>query len=234
MVGLNRLLVGLGSAAAVYAASSTPVPSATVSTARTQFTVPAAADEGQNLIANIDDPQAVDAQSVCPGYKASHVSHKADGLTATLTLAGEACNVYGTDVDSLDLAIRYLGKDRLSVKITPTHIDSSNASWYLLPEDLVPSTKADKHASAAQNDLEITWTNKPSFQFRVIRRSTRDVLFDTYGSVLVFEDQFIEFATALPPKYNLYGIGEHIQQSRLLENLTLTLWAADIADPIDS
>jgi alpha-glucosidase len=67
----------------------------------------------------------------------------------------------------------------------------------------------------------------------VTRKATGDVLFDTKGSVLVYEDQFIEFVTCLPKDYNLYGIGEHIQQLRLLENLTLTLYASDIGDPID-
>jgi alpha-glucosidase len=65
------------------------------------------------------------------------------------------------------------------------------------------------------------------------RKSNKDVIFDTTGAFLVFEDQFIEFVTALPDDYNLYGIGEHIQQLRLLQNKTLTLYASDTADPID-
>jgi alpha-glucosidase len=67
----------------------------------------------------------------------------------------------------------------------------------------------------------------------VARRATGEVLFDTAGSVLVFEDQFIEFVTSLPEEYNLYGLGERINQLRLLRNATLTTYAADIGDPID-
>jgi hypothetical protein len=52
------------------------------------------------VLPNIDDPNAVDAQNVCPGYKASNVKTTPTGLTATLMLAGPACNVYGTDVSS--------------------------------------------------------------------------------------------------------------------------------------
>jgi len=53
------------------------------------FTVPAEADIGPNLLPNIKDPQAVQAQDVCPGYKAGEVEKTADGFTAILSLAGE-------------------------------------------------------------------------------------------------------------------------------------------------
>ena len=46
--------------------------------------------------------------STCPGYKASNV--KASGgniVSANLTLAGAACNVYGTDLDNLVLHVEY-------------------------------------------------------------------------------------------------------------------------------
>ncbi|KAJ5216987.1 hypothetical protein N7468_009995 [Penicillium chermesinum] len=231
-MGLQALLSGAWLLPAVYGASSSLSSSATTTSGYSQYTLPANVDIGANLIANIDDPEAVNAQSVCPGYKASNVKNTTQGVTATLTLAGKPCNVYGTDVESLNLSIEYLASDRLSVQITPTHVDSSNASWYLIPEDLVPRAKADSHASF-HHDLEIQWSNSPSFGFKVTRKATGDVLFDTTGSVLVFENQFVEFVTALPSDYNLYGIGEHIQQLRLLENATLTIYASDQGDPID-
>jgi alpha-glucosidase len=62
-------------------------------------------DVGATLIANIDDPEAVNVQSVCPGYKTSNVLHTSSGFTASLELAGEPCNVYGTDVGSLTLEV---------------------------------------------------------------------------------------------------------------------------------
>jgi alpha-glucosidase len=224
---------GAFSTSASKASGSSSVASST-SSAYSQFTISADADTGAQLIANIDDPEAIDAQKACPGYKASNVKESARGLTATLKLAGKACNAYGTDVDSLDLSIEYLANDRLNVQIVPTYIDSSNASWFLLDENVVPRPSSAKHASKKESDLEITWANEPSFHFKVTRKATGDAIFDTTGSTLVFENQFIEFVTALPKDYNLYGIGEHIQQLRLLDNLTLTLYASDIGDPIDT
>lgn len=49
-----------------------------------------------------DDPLAS-----CPGYKASNVKTTASTLTADLSLAGSACDVYGTDLMSLTLQVVY-------------------------------------------------------------------------------------------------------------------------------
>ncbi|KAK7544788.1 alpha-glucosidase [Phyllosticta citribraziliensis] len=212
-------------------------PTAASTSYAPRFTVPADADTGAPLIANIDDSEAVDAQDVCPGYKASHVRRNAYGFTATLSLAEkEGCNVYGTDVEVLNLTVQYQNADRLSINISPANIDPSNSSWYILPEELVPRPALDKDANATieKNDLQVSWSNEPSFSFKVIRRSTGDVLFDTTGSKLVYENQFIEFKTALPEGYNLYGLGERIHGLRLNRNLTATIYAVDIANPIDS
>lgn len=46
--------------------------------------------------------------TACPGYKATNV--KANGgsiVGADLSLAGAACNVYGTDLDKLVLQVEY-------------------------------------------------------------------------------------------------------------------------------
>ena len=48
-----------------------------------------------------------DALAACPGYKASNVESTATGLTADLSLAGEACDVYGTDLKNLVLEVSY-------------------------------------------------------------------------------------------------------------------------------
>lgn len=45
--------------------------------------------------------------SSCPGYKANNVKTSSSGLTADLTLAGAACNVYGTDITDLTLTVEY-------------------------------------------------------------------------------------------------------------------------------
>jgi alpha-glucosidase len=217
------------------------------------FTVPAEADIGPNLLPNVEDQDAKQAQALCPGYTASNVKRSEHGFSASLTLAGDPCNVYGTDIEDLILTVQFQSArkcivgpkinlearteilsnaiDRMRINIEPAYIDDSNSSYYVLPSELVYAPKIGHHSQ--EIDLEFSWSNDPTFSFVVVRKSTGDVLFDTRGSVLVYENQFIEFVSQLPEKYNLYGMGERIHGLRLGNNFTATFYAADAGDPID-
>ena len=50
------------------------------------------------------NPATLDA---CPGYKAANVKSDGSTLTADLSLAGKACNVFGTDIQQLKLEVAY-------------------------------------------------------------------------------------------------------------------------------
>ncbi|KAI8933878.1 hypothetical protein NX059_009575 [Plenodomus lindquistii] len=199
---------------------------------RSVFTIPASADEGAELIANIKDPQAVNAQDVCPGYKASGLQTNERGLSATLTLAGNPCNAYGIDVEELNLVVEVQAKGRLAVSIVPKYLDASNSSQWVVPENLIPRPQAED--SYDDTDLKFDWANDPSFWFSVTRQSTGDVIFTTEGSHLVYENQFVEFVNSLPEDYNIYGLGERIHGLRLHNNFTATIYAVDVGDPIDT
>jgi alpha-glucosidase len=198
---------------------------------RPVFTIPASADVGADVIANIEDPQAVNAQDVCPGYKASQLKETDRGLSAVLSLAGAPCNVYGNDIDSLLLKVEYQSDSRLAVNIRPTYLDASNTSQWIVPEDLIPRPQSED--SSKEHDLKFDWDNEPSFWFSVTRKSSGDVIFSTKGTHLVYENQFVEFVNSLPEDYNLYGLGERIHGLRLNNNFTATIYAADVGDPID-
>jgi len=53
---------------------------------------------GRVLAGTTVDPAVLDA---CPGYTASNVKVQGGTLTASLKLAGKACNVFGDDIPSL-------------------------------------------------------------------------------------------------------------------------------------
>jgi alpha-glucosidase len=123
---------------------------------------------------------------------------------------------------------------RLNVNIKPAYLDNSNITQYILSPDLVDLPQQGVPDPETEDiDLQFSWSNDPSFSFTVVRKSTGDVLYDTRGSVLVYENQFIEFVTQLPEDYNLYGMGERIHGLRLGNNFTATFFAADAGDPID-
>lgn len=168
---------------------------------------------------------APNAQNLCPGYKASNVfTQNANRVYADLTLAGAACNVYGFDVQHLSLMVEYQTNERLAVRIFPKYLGAHNASQYILSPDLTPLPGQEKGASMADSDFKFEWSNDPSFQFRVSRKSTGEVIFDTYGHKIVFEDQFLELKTNMVPNYNIYGLGAYIHSFRLGNNYTQTMW----------
>ncbi len=55
----------------------------------------------------VDGDGASDPLVACPGYRLSNVETSWSGLTANLTLAGPACNVYGDDLEHLTLTVSY-------------------------------------------------------------------------------------------------------------------------------
>lgn len=140
------------------------------------------------------DPTAPDPQA-CPGYKASNVVNGSQGFTAELTIAGANCQAYGNDIADLTLDVSYQAKGRLNVRISPKYLDTQNVTQYLIPAEIVLQPGADGETTESTSDLAFEWSNEPSFQFQVLRKSTDEVLFSTYGHVIVFEDQFIEVVT---------------------------------------
>ena len=219
----------------ITAQSSSAAPGSSRTTSYApQFTGPESADIGANLLPNIYNPDAPVAQDLCPGYTASNVETSSTGLTASLSLAGDACNVYGTDIHDLVLTVEYQTNARLHVNIKPSHITESTSSHYLLSTDYVPAPSQES-GTMDTSDLTFSWANArhTGFGFKVSRNSTGEVLFSTTGAKLIFENQFIEFVTSQPENYNLYGLGEVIHELRLGNNFTRTIYAADVGDPID-
>ncbi len=54
-----------------------------------------------DVVARATDPDS------CPGYQASNIVTTDSSLTADLTLAGTACNVYSDDIQDLKLLVEY-------------------------------------------------------------------------------------------------------------------------------
>ncbi|KAI0134255.1 family 31 glycosyl hydrolase [Xylariales sp. AK1849] len=157
----------------------------------------------------------------CPGYRASNVQTSSSGLTADLTLAGTACDVYGTDLADLTLEVSYDTETRLHVKIQ----DVGN-NVYQVPESVFARPQVGGSTSAA-SDLAFNYTEEP-FSFSVSRAETGEVLFDTSAASLVFESQYLRLRTKLPEDPYLYGLGEHSDPFRLnITDYVRTFWSQD-------
>jgi len=80
---------------------------------------------------------------------------------------------------------------------------------------------------ASKSALAFSYVASP-FSFKVTRKSNGEVLFDTSGSPLVFQSQYLGLRTSLPPNPNIYGLGEHSDSFRLnTTDYTRTLWSRD-------
>ncbi|GMG06298.1 unnamed protein product [Aspergillus oryzae] len=160
--------------------------------------------------------------SGCPGYKATKHWQTRSGFYADLTLAGPACNVFGTDLPDLKLEVEYQTSDRLHVKILDT-----NNTVYQVPDSVFPRPGFGEWCSPKDSKLKFDFQADP-FSFTVSRTDTGEVLFDTTGNKLVFESQYVYLKTHLPQNPHLYGLGEHSDAFMLnTTNYTRTIYTRD-------
>lgn len=178
------------------------------------------------------DTEAPEPQR-CPGYTASNVEEHDHGFAADLTIAGPNCQAFGNDIHDLRLEVEYQAKSRVNVKVYPTYLALENRTQYILLSDIIPAPTWDGSTSKENCDLQLTWTNDPTFQFKISRTSNDEELFSTYGHVIVYEDQFIELVTNMIDDYNVYGLAENIHDWRLGNNYTQTFWNIDAGNTVD-
>lgn len=155
------------------------------------------------------------------------------GFSADLTIAGENCQAFGNDIAELILDVQYQTKERLNVKIYPRYLSNPNTTRYILQPTIVREPQWDGSTTAEGSDLRISWSNDPTFQFKINRASNDEELFSTFGHVIVFEDQFLELVTNMVDDYNLYGLAESIHDFILGTNYTQTFYNTDAGNPID-
>ncbi|PGH26497.1 hypothetical protein AJ80_01811 [Polytolypa hystricis UAMH7299] len=158
----------------------------------------------------------------CPGYSVTDIHEAGDSLTADLKLAGEPCNTYGKDVEHLKLKVEYQTDSRLHIMIY-----DADEEVYQVPESVLPRPAVRESDAKSKSQLKFSYKKHP-FSFSVSRRRTHEELFDTKGSNLIFQNQYLNLKTRLPHNPNLYGLGEHSDSFRLnTTNYTRTLWNRD-------
>lgn len=96
---------------------------------------------------------------------------------------------------------------------------------YEVPVPVMPQPATDK---PPQTLYYFNVTINP-FSFRVYRKDTGTLIFDTSAGSFSFYDQFIEIASYLPTRY-IYGLGEHTDAHFLhsVDWTKFTFWTTDI------
>ncbi|KAH7890254.1 glycoside hydrolase family 31 protein [Phlebopus sp. FC_14] len=195
----------------------------------------------------------------CPGYTLGSVTESDFGLTARLSLAGAACNAFGTDINDLTIEVTYQSQTTVHVKI----YDTANLQ-FTVPDSVVPPPPAPTTSYTNSSDLVFNYDASP-FAFWITRRSDPDAMpiFDTRisslpptpiapfnesdpstafdGFPLVFEDQYLQITSALPYGTNIYGLGEVVASSGFRRDIGTnggigtiqTHWNRDSPTPFD-
>lgn len=167
----------------------------------TQRELKARADDGiVDIPSPIKHTGNVDA---CKGYKLEGVTPSDAGFTGTLSLIGE-CNAYGPDYPSLKISVRHETADRLRVRIT-----DAEGKAHVVPDDVAAWPKIDDNkVTADESNLAIEYAEDP-FTFKVTRKADGEVLFDTTGNALIFEEQYVRVKSALAAGSNIQGLAQH-------------------------
>jgi len=143
--------------------------------------------------------------SACQGYRLTSANVRGDntGVDGTLEIIGN-CTAYGPDYPRLTLSVTYENENRLRVRI----VDEEHKA-HVVPNDVAPWPEVG--ANSVSNDscaLSFEWEEEP-FGFRIVRKSDGDVVFDTTGQPLIFEEQFIRVTSRLAEGSNIQGLGQH-------------------------
>jgi len=96
-----------------------------------------------------------------------------------------------------------------------------------VPSSVFPRPETSSSSSQDKSELKFVYETSP-FSFKVVRKSSSEILFDTSAASLIFEDQYLRLRTSLPANPNIYGLGEHSDSLRLnTTDYTRTLWSRD-------
>ncbi|GLJ08594.1 hypothetical protein SUGI_0092000 [Cryptomeria japonica] len=179
------------------------------------------------------------------GYRLTSIVKDSKGnLFGQLQLINKT-EIYGSDLEELQLVVSYETEDRLHLSIT----DAQKPRWEV-PQELLPRERATFLSQKTSNnsfanggetgqpesdhhhELQFSYTTNP-FGFSIMRKSSGEVLFNTTDegpNSLVFKDQFIQISTRVPPGASLYGLGESSRPGgfKLVRGDTYTLWNSDI------
>ena len=153
------------------------------------------------------------------GYTMFNVSTLSNGYKVYLTRLTKYTSPFPDPIDNLILDVLYLNSKVLHLKI----YDAKNKR-YEVPIEFNDIT--DSNTNKDNSDFSFTFENRNTdsvFIFKVIRKSTGTILFDTSLGGFVFCDQFIQIATYLPTASNLYGLGENNHAS-LTHDMNYRTW----------
>ncbi|XP_075058176.1 sucrase-isomaltase, intestinal [Mixophyes fleayi] len=136
------------------------------------------------------------------GYVVENEQATATGITVDISLGSRMVPRYSkaTSINKLRVAVTFHENHMLQFKI----FDPNNKRY----EVPVPLNTPNSPSSTEQERLyEVVVVKDGKFGLRIIRKSNRAVVWDSYLPGMIFEDMFLQIFTRLPSDY-VFGLGE--------------------------
>lgn len=139
------------------------------------------------------------------GYTMTSSEQTDSGLKINLKRITSRQSPFPDPIENLVLTVDFLNPKTLNIKIKDKDHDR-----YEVPIVLEDVRSKDSNPQDA-SELSFQFQNGPNqvFEFKIVRKSTGTVLFDTSIGAFVYNDQFLQIATKLPKDSNVYGFGEN-------------------------
>lgn len=141
----------------------------------------------------------------CEGYQLTNstILDGGAGIDGTLEIIGN-CSAYGPDYETLYLTVRYETDDRIRVRI----VDSEGTA-HIVPDDVAQWPQIGTTGSNNDSSNLMFECEENPFSFRISRKSDNEVIFDTTGHPLIFEQQYLRVRSALANGSHVQGLGQH-------------------------
>jgi len=136
------------------------------------------------------------------GYKAYKDMYLIPGGYQVDLYKADERTLFGDHFRNVSIVFEFQTSSRLRVKIHP-----SDTVRYEVPIAIEGTGEASE-----DTEYLVKCVYEPTFSFRIIRKSTGSVLFDSVLGGLTISDQFLQIASLLPSE-NIYGFAEQEQPS---------------------
>jgi len=132
-------------------------------------------------------------------------SSSKSNLQQIVTSESNEFSIYNHDIDHLNVEVSYSGTDMLRFTIR----DAEKARYEVpVPIQWHPTSMI------SRLEFQLTRTRNQQTGFRIKRRDSQIILFDTsyFAHGFIYDNQFIQLITTIPSQ-NVYGFGENTHQS---------------------
>ena len=114
-------------------------------------------------------------------------------------------SMYGNDIDHLDVQVSTSGTDMIRLTIR-----DAAKQRYEVPVPIKWQSSTVPSVNKRKLQFNLTTNEKNQVGFRVQRRDTKSIIFDTtfFAEGLIYDDKFLQLITTIPSR-NVYGFGEN-------------------------